>query len=90
MEPDLICTCFNLTRERSQELINKYAKGGFERYLKGEISNGVFLASFMDLDELTTNERCFLTCHSTQVAMAAKMELVKQIRIAELLGTGGF
>ena len=85
MSDPLICTFFNVTEERVKELVDKYARDRFTQYLEGKISSGDFLSAFVNIEELTTNEKCFLTSHCTQAAMMAQMEVRKKIKLAELL-----
>jgi hypothetical protein len=83
-----IAKSFNLTEERAHELIQKYATHPFKRYLVREISSGEFLSTFIDIEELTTNEKCFLTSHCTSAAMLAQQEAQRKQKIAELVAAG--
>jgi hypothetical protein len=87
-EERLICESFGLTKEQSSKLIDKYGRKPFEAYLKGEIQSGDLISAFIDLDELTTNEKCFLTSHLTQSMLLAQSYIKKQMMIANLLGDG--
>jgi hypothetical protein len=80
-----ICKDLNLTKEESHELLRVYAEGPFRQYLDGEITNGHLLSAFSNLDELTTNEKCFLTAQ-----IAYNVALVDQKRRAEAAMAGIF
>lgn len=88
-EPKLLCTAFNVTKERAVELVDKYVRNRFNEYLKGELSNGDLVATVMNLDELSTNEKCFLTCHTTTSTILADQERKRRAALANLL-MGGF
>ena len=88
MTDELICNAFNVEEKRAKELIETYARKNFEKYVKGEITNGQFLSTFIDLDELTTSEKCFLTAHSAVAARLACEQMTKQARLMQLISDG--
>ena len=56
---------FNLTQDRATELIKKYCVPVIQKFLDNKCTNGEVFTSFVELDELTTNEKCFLTYRCT-------------------------
>ena len=90
MTEDTIEHAFNITSERAHELIEKYGRAPWEEYIQGKITNGKLISAFVDLDELTVNEKCFLTSHCTSAAMIALNTLKPQMKLAELLSRGDF
>jgi hypothetical protein len=85
---DSVLVHFNITEERAKELI-AIARPIWEKFVRREIVDGVLFSSFVNMDELLVNEKCFLTYHCTQAAEKAIAEMRRQQRIAELLIGGG-
>jgi hypothetical protein len=84
MTQDTVEGAFRLSTERAHELIEKYGRKPWEEYLKGKITNGQLISAFVELDELTVNEKCFLTAHCTSASMIVMMETKKRLKLAEL------
>lgn len=85
-----ITRCFNITEERGHELVEKYGRLPFERFVRREITDGELVSTFVNIDELTANEKCFLTYHCTQASIAVMSTLKKDMLLAQLLSGSGF
>ena len=79
---------FNHSDERAHELIMTVAKPLFEKFLRGKATTGDLLSAFADMDNLTTNEKCFLTAHCAEASMVAIQEMQKKQKIAALIQEG--
>lgn len=83
-----ICLAFNISVERVAELINKYARANFNKFLRGELTNGELIASFVDIDEITVNEKCFLVYHCTFACEKVLAEQSRQAKLRQLVAEG--
>lgn len=87
-EEETINTAFNVSEARAHELIKKVARPLFESFLKGKLTTGGLLSAFTGMDELTTNEKCFLTAHCATASQQAIIEANKRAKIAALIQEG--
>ena len=79
---------FNISDEKAQELIMKIAKPIFEQFLKWKKTTGDLLSAFADMDNLTSNEKCFLTAHCAFASQQAILEANRRAKIAALIQDG--
>lgn len=90
MDTPHLCKSFNLSDERALELIRIFAATPFEQFLKGQVSSGTLLSAFMNIDALTSNEKCFLTAHTAIATQIAVEQAKRKMMMAEFMMGGGF
>ena len=77
-------TYFDISMEQADEIIGKYGIPITNDFVDGKITFGQCVSSFIGVDDLTINEKCFLTHICTYKLMntintIARRALLKQI-----------
>ena len=83
-EDDTLCNNFNVTQKRAYEIID-LVKPLWEKFIRGEITNGELCSASIEMDELTMNEKCFLIFHCASCSLIAMQEVKNKQAILKLI-----